>query len=359
MSFSRVRVLLLVAAVTVSIFAFASSAWAVSDEATTTVGVTYVAGPGGSHYFPAGTTRADIFSWVSANVVPPSYTPVASSFQIRVNSKYFKLSATEISRMVPKKIVFNYAAMADAAFSAKDGAHFTPGNFIKHSMTASNHTYISAKAKAIGKDRSRAATPRRYAYSKAKKRMVIVAPADGYKVTTSQVSSQMYAALGAWADAGYAGPVSARVVRNRVAAPATKLGKAIVVDKSQRMLYLYNKGKKTKYAFRCTIGKSGYSTPSGFYTIGAKRKNPTWGNPGSAWARNMPRFIGPGPRNPLGVRAINMNQKGRDTGLRIHGTARTWEIGRAASHGCVRLTNKNVTKLFDMVASGTPVIVQP
>jgi len=360
MKFSRLRMLLVLVAASVSIFALATSAWAVSDEATTTVGVTYRGVGGAEQYFAAGTTRADIYAWVTANMKPPSYKPSASRFTVKVGSKVFTLTAAERARIIPSGISFDYNAMADAAFTAKNGAQLTPGTFIRHSINTTRHSEITKQAKLIASDRRRTATPARYAYSKTKKRMVIVAPKDGYALSTSQVSSAMYSALAAWADRGYTGPVDAQRSRTRIAAPSTQLGKAIVVDKSERMLYLYNKGKKTKYAYRCTIGARAHPTPAGFYKIGAKRSRPTWGNPGSAWARNMPRFIGPGPTNPLGLRALNLNTaSGRDTLLRIHGTARTWEIGMAASKGCVRLTNKNVVKLFDMVPSGTPVIIQP
>lgn len=138
----------------------------------------------------------------------------------------------------------------------------------------------------------------------------------------------------------------------------SKLGKCIVVDKSQRRLWLYNKGKKTSYSYRVTIGMKGHSTPSGVYTIKVKRSHPTWVAPPSKWAANMPRVIGPGPNNPLGLRAMNMYQKGHDTGLRIHGTSNLRQIGRAASHGCIRVANKNIVKLFKVTPLNTKVYVQ-
>jgi lipoprotein-anchoring transpeptidase ErfK/SrfK len=74
----------------------------------------------------------------------------------------------------------------------------------------------------------------------------------------------------------------------------------------------------------------------------------------------MPATIGPGASNPLGLRAMNLNNaKGKDTGYRIHGTSKLGSIGTAASHGCIRVANKNIVKLYKKVPTGTPVVVQP
>ncbi|HBT63898.1 MAG TPA: hypothetical protein DEB10_04450 [Ruminococcaceae bacterium] len=41
----------------------------------------------------------------------------------------------------------------------------------------------------------------------------------------------------------------------------------------------------------------------------------------------------------------------------IHGTSRESSIGHAASHGCIRLYNKDIKELYDIVTIGTPVII--
>ncbi len=130
------------------------------------------------------------------------------------------------------------------------------------------------------------------------------------------------------------------------------LGKSIVVDLSERKLYLYD-GTDLEKTFGVAIGSPGHSTPTGSWRITQKRYMPTWGNPGSAWAVNMPSYIGPGPINPLGTRAINLNA----SGIRIHGTTQDWSIGRAASHGCMRMHRWDVEDLFDRVEVGMPVFV--
>jgi len=130
------------------------------------------------------------------------------------------------------------------------------------------------------------------------------------------------------------------------------LGPTIVIRLGSRTLDLYQ-GIDLYRTYRIAIGKAGYSTPRGSWEIVAKRYMPTWGNPGSAWAAHMPKTIPPGPGNPLGTRALNLNA----SGIRIHGTPATGSIGTAASHGCIRMLRRDVEELYDLVEVGTPVLV--
>jgi len=54
----------------------------------------------------------------------------------------------------------------------------------------------------------------------------------------------------------------------------------------------------------------------------------------------------------LGTRRLELGD-----GYGIHGTNDPASIGHAASHGCVRLRNEDVEKLYDMVPVGTPVYI--
>lgn len=42
----------------------------------------------------------------------------------------------------------------------------------------------------------------------------------------------------------------------------------------------------------------------------------------------------------------------------IHGTTRSGSIGRAASHGCIRMFNRDIRELYEMVPVGTQVIIR-
>jgi lipoprotein-anchoring transpeptidase ErfK/SrfK len=92
-------------------------------------------------------------------------------------------------------------------------------------------------------------------------------------------------------------------------------------------------------------------------TESVKRFEPTWYNPApNGWGSDMPAVIGPGPDNPLGLRALNWNRGGADTLIRFHGTPNESSIGEAASRGCVRMFNSDVIELYDLVPSGTAIV---
>ena len=143
----------------------------------------------------------------------------------------------------------------------------------------------------------------------------------------------------------------------RETSPGTAdLPQVLLVRQDERRLYLYEHGRIVR-DWPVAVGQAGADTPTGVFTVGAKRVGPTWFNPApTGWGADMPRVIGPGPHNPLGLRAINWDDGGRDTLIRFHGTANAGSIGRAASRGCVRLTNADVVELFDLVEPGATIV---
>lgn len=130
------------------------------------------------------------------------------------------------------------------------------------------------------------------------------------------------------------------------------LGKAIVIRLGERRLHLYD-GSRLVKTYRVAVGAEEYSTPRGEWRVVNKRYMPTWRNPGSAWAKDMPKSIPPGPGNPLGTRALDLSAPG----IRIHGTSNDSSIGTAASHGCLRMHRWDIEDLFPRVSVGTPVFV--
>ena len=129
---------------------------------------------------------------------------------------------------------------------------------------------------------------------------------------------------------------------------------AIVVSLKEFRLDLY-KGAELAHHFPVGVGALEFPTPPGAYYVKSKAKDPTWRNPGSAWARGMPAYIAPGPRNPLGTRALRLDRGA----LVIHGTPQPSTIGRRASHGCIRMKRTDVEALFEMVPAQTPVFIIP
>jgi lipoprotein-anchoring transpeptidase ErfK/SrfK len=99
------------------------------------------------------------------------------------------------------------------------------------------------------------------------------------------------------------------------------------------------------------IGREDAETPSGKFTIGEKVADPIWWKP-------KPPIPAGDPRNPLGARWLGFRQEGRTIPYGIHGTEREDAVGGRVSEGCIRLHNRDVEELFDLVPdSGTPVEV--
>jgi lipoprotein-anchoring transpeptidase ErfK/SrfK len=130
------------------------------------------------------------------------------------------------------------------------------------------------------------------------------------------------------------------------------LSRVILVRTGENRLYLYDKGVVVK-SWPVATGLAGYPTPTGVFRIVNKIENPTWYNPGSAWARGMPARIGPGRSNPLGTKALELDAPG----ILIHATSDRTSIGFNASHGCIRMTEEDEAELFGMVSPGTRVAI--
>ncbi len=129
----------------------------------------------------------------------------------------------------------------------------------------------------------------------------------------------------------------------------------ILIRTNENKLYHYENGALAK-TYTVATGTAQYPTPKGRFQIVLKRFRPTWVNPDpGGWGASLPASIPPGPGNPLGTRALNLNSPG----IRIHGTSNVASLGTAASHGCIRMSIPESEALFDRVEQGTPVIIIP
>ena len=173
----------------------------------------------------------------------------------------------------------------------------------------------------------------------------------GLSVDREALTAELHAALEDGTEA-----VEPHVERTQPAVTADAYSKVLLVRQNERRLYLYVDGEIAR-EWPVAVGAPDSPTPKGVFEVGAKRHSPTWNNPApDGWGSDMPKTVGPGYDNPLGLRAINWNRGGVDTLIRLHGTAEVSSIGQAASRGCVRLTNDDVVELYDLVPSGTTIV---
>ncbi|MEO6396740.1 MAG: L,D-transpeptidase [Devosia sp.] len=148
--------------------------------------------------------------------------------------------------------------------------------------------------------------------------------------------------------------------RAEVADPTGERPGTIVVNTSERYLYLVREGGRA-IRYGVGIGRDGF-TWQGRAKVGRKAEWPVWTptremmerQPETReWANGMP----PGLTNPLGARALYIYMDGRDTLYRLHGTMEVWSIGQAVSSGCVRLLFHDVIDLYSRTPVGTPIVV--
>jgi lipoprotein-anchoring transpeptidase ErfK/SrfK len=128
----------------------------------------------------------------------------------------------------------------------------------------------------------------------------------------------------------------------------------IVVSTSERRLYfVLGNGQALRYGIG--VGRPGF-TWAGSHSITMKREWPDWRPPAAMLKRrpDLPRYMKGGPDNPLGARAMYIGS----TIYRIHGSNEPETIGEAVSSGCIRMTNDDVTDLYNRAKVGARVIVQ-
>lgn len=160
-----------------------------------------------------------------------------------------------------------------------------------------------------------------------------------------------------------------RTELDKALAATTPKGTYIVVDQTQNRLYL-KKGEETMLTAVCSAGsgmvlqegKGGkgrrwvFDTPRGVRKVLRRVTNPVWKKPD--WA-----FIEDGqapPRNDserfeygdLGKYALHLGD-----GYMIHGTLWKNTLGRSVSHGCIRLGDDDLQKVWDNTTIGTPVYI--
>lgn len=131
---------------------------------------------------------------------------------------------------------------------------------------------------------------------------------------------------------------------------------SIKIDTKTNMLSVFD-AEKLIAAYPVTVGSQHTASPVGDWKVVRIAKMPTF-----RYDKEMLQhgkrsgnfyLLAPGPRNPVGVMWIALNKKG----IGIHGTDNPDSIGRAASHGCIRLANWDVVRLATKIKPGDSVSI--
>ncbi|HCQ71067.1 MAG TPA: hypothetical protein DIU06_02825 [Rhodospirillaceae bacterium] len=131
--------------------------------------------------------------------------------------------------------------------------------------------------------------------------------------------------------------------------------KGIVINLAEMRLYAYLDSDLAPVTYPLGIGREGLETPTGQTHIRYKMAGPTW-RPTARMREedpSLPAEVGPGYENPLGTHALYLGWPE----YLIHGTNRPFGIGRRVSSGCIRMYPEAITKLFEIIDTGTAVNV--
>jgi lipoprotein-anchoring transpeptidase ErfK/SrfK len=140
-------------------------------------------------------------------------------------------------------------------------------------------------------------------------------------------------------------PAFGQVVAQVAKPSADPIHRVVLVSIPDRKLAVIENGNVVA-TFPVAVGATASPSPTGEFQIVNRVSNPTYYRPGTV--------IPSGKDNPVGTRWVGLSQKSYG----IHGTNAPRSVGHAASHGCIRLRNRDIEKLFTMVQVGDVVQIR-
>lgn len=141
--------------------------------------------------------------------------------------------------------------------------------------------------------------------------------------------------------------VSASSLAQSQSAPAREVRarRQVLVSIPDRKLAVIENGNVLR-TFRVSVGAAASPSPTGKFEVVSRLANPTYYHSGVV--------IAAGKNNPLGPRWVGLDKHGYG----IHGTSAPGSIGKAASHGCIRMHNRDVVEFATLVNVGDTVEIR-
>jgi len=173
-------------------------------------------------------------------------------------------------------------------------------------------------------------------------------------VTAAADDTEMRGYFGSGWGSIFGGGGSGPIPRTLVSFSSNYAPGTIYISTTERRLYLVlRNGQALRYGIG--VGRDGFRW-GGTHRVTAKKEWPSWTPPAQMIARrpDLPRHMAGGIDNPLGARAMYLGS----TLYRIHGSNEPETIGQAVSSGCFRMTNEDVTDLYNRVNVGATVVVK-
>jgi lipoprotein-anchoring transpeptidase ErfK/SrfK len=128
-------------------------------------------------------------------------------------------------------------------------------------------------------------------------------------------------------------------------ANADRVSRVVLVSIPDRKLAVIESGKVLA-TFPVAVGAAWSPSPTGEFQIVSRVANP--------WYYHGGNVVPSGKDNPVGTRWLGLSRPRYG----IHGTNAPRSIGHAASHGCIRLRNRDIERLFTMLQVGDSVEIR-
>lgn len=131
----------------------------------------------------------------------------------------------------------------------------------------------------------------------------------------------------------------------------------VVINVAEYRLYYYPPDQDMVVTYPVGLGRDEFRTPLASTRIVTAIENPSWTPTESsrqehaAAGNPLPPVVPPGPDNPLGSLALQLDLPG----YFIHGTNTPFGVGQQVSHGCIRLYEPHIATLAELARKGTPV----
>jgi lipoprotein-anchoring transpeptidase ErfK/SrfK len=133
--------------------------------------------------------------------------------------------------------------------------------------------------------------------------------------------------------------------------------RVIWVHRAEKILDVYE-GESLLASVPITPGGGKLETPPGSWRVVGIATAPRfrWDKSVLETGKRSSEFfmLPPGPNNPVGVLWCGLSKPG----IGIHGTNNPQTIGRAASHGCMRVANWDVVRLSKLITKGMSVVIE-
>ena len=187
----------------------------------------------------------------------------------------------------------------------------------------------------------------------------------GYETILEEVAERYHATQAAIRklnpDAAWPNPPAGTCLRVPAPFPADQVRAArLEISLARKTISVLDAGGAVAACFPCTIAARAENRPVGLLKISNLVEHPNYTFDPALFAEDAEAqtmtakiILAPGPNNPVGSVWIGLDRPGYG----IHGTPHPEDIGKAASHGCFRLSNWNAEKLLAMVKIGLPVVI--